>query len=70
MTDDEREQNRSGKKAKYNLRWFVEIVISAKAKYGDSVMCKKLESIQQEIKTRVCTYNEMLQVGKEATMNV
>ena len=58
------------KKAEYNLRWFVGIVISAKAKYGDSIMCKKLENIRQEIKTRVCTYNEMLRVGKEAAMNV
>ena len=73
MTDDEREQNRKEwkKKVEYNLRWLVEIVISAfKAKYGGSVMCKNLENIRQEIKQKICTYNEMLRVGKEAAMNV
>lgn len=73
MTDAEREQNRKEwkKKARYNLRWLVEIVISSfKAKYGGSVMSKKMENIRQEIKQKICLYNEMLRVGREAAMGV
>ena len=73
LTDDEREVNRKKwkKKVKYNLRWLVEIVISAfKRNYGDDVMAKNMAYINQEVKQKICTYNKMLRVGWEAASNI
>ena len=71
LNEAEREKNRKEwkKRVEYGTRWLVEIVISAfKRTYGDAVTCKSLANIRQEIKLKICTYNRMLQVGREAAM--
>ena len=69
LNESEREANRRKWKmrVRYGTRWLVEIVISAfKRTYGDAVMAKKMENMRQEIRLKICTYNMMLRIGREA----
>ena len=71
MSAGEREANRKRWKDRvlYGSRWLVEIVISAfKRRYGNTVRCKNMENIVREIAQKVCIYNSMLHVGREAAM--
>ena len=71
MNKDKREANRKTwkKDIGYGRRWLVEIVFSAfKRNYGDSVMATKMQNIRQEVKQKICLYNDMIRVGREAAM--
>ncbi|MDE0090590.1 MAG: transposase [Thaumarchaeota archaeon] len=71
LDDSEREANRRKwkERVRYGTRWLVEIVISAfKRTYGDAVAARKMENIRQEIRLKICTYNRMLRIGREAAM--
>lgn len=71
LDESGREANRRKWKirVRYGTRWLVEIVISAfKRTYGDAVMARKMENIRREIRLKICTYNRMLRIGREAAM--
>lgn len=69
LDESEREANRRKwkERVRYGTRWLVGIVISAfKRTYGDAVAARKMEDIRQEIRPKICTYNRMLRIGREA----
>ena len=71
MGEAEREANRRRwkERVRYGTRWLVEIVISAfKRTYGDAAAARKMGNIRQEIRLKICTYNRMLRIGREAAM--
>ena len=71
LDETEREANRRKwkKRVRYGTRWLVEIVISSfKRTYGDAATAKKMGNVRQEIRLKICTYNRMLRIGREAAM--
>ena len=66
LSDDEKRhtQEEWRKRVEYGRRWLVEIVLSAfKRMFGEHLYSLKWESIVQDVRIKVATYNRLIDMG-------